>query len=213
MDTEDFISKYPVLWHLTDATSWDSIQSNGLLSTQGIVRQWGVPAKQAELLVTRKRPAPVVLDHPEHGRAVLRDQHPLAEDRLAPALTDGMTIPDWLSMLNSFVFFFPSEAAVRTLYAAYDSEPAVVIKARTRSMVAEHDARIRLAGINTGNTSRKVTPRGKDTFLPIRRFDHTKRNVKEIAVMDGVEDLAEHLLKVERWWPDGSVEAMWPSPG
>lgn len=208
MDTEDFISKYPVLWHLADADAWPSIQRNGLLSTAEIVTCWEVAEDEADVLLSRRRPETILLDHPEYGQAVLRDQHPLSEERLAPALTDGMTVEDWLRMLNGFVFLFPSETALRTLYAAYNSRPAVVLKIRTRSLVLEHDPRVRLAGINTGNTMRRPALRGADTFLPIRRYDHAKRKVQEVVVMEAVTDLADHLLAAQRWMPDGTVEAI-----
>ena len=208
VDTEDFISKYPTLWHLADAAAWPSIQRNGLLSTSEIVNRWGVPQSEVHDLLARRRPEPVVLDHPDHGKAVLRDQHPLSEERLAPALTDGMTVEGWLRMLNGFVFLFPSEAGLRTLYAAYARGPAVVLKVRTRTLVKQHGARVRLAGINTGNTMRRPAPRGTDTFLPIRRYDHSKRKVQEVVVMEAVTDLADHLMSVQRWLPDGSVEVI-----
>ena len=206
MDTEDFIAKYPTLLHLAHAESWPSIQQHGLLSTEQLLRRWHVDADRAEAHLSQKRPEPVHLSHPEHGLAVLRDQHPLTETQLAPALTDGMTVADWLRLLNSHVFFFPNETGLRTLYSAYRPEPAVVIKVRTRSLVRVHEARVRLAGINTGNTSRRPAPRGADTFLPIRRYDHRKRAVQEVAVLDEVSDLHGHLISAQTWNPDGTIE-------
>ncbi|WP_425284235.1 DUF7002 family protein [Geodermatophilus africanus] len=85
---------------------WPCIERHGLLSAAEIVRRWQVPPDRAEALLTRKRPEPVLLDHPELGVAVRRDQHPLREHLLAPALTDGMNVEDWLRLLNGFVFFF-----------------------------------------------------------------------------------------------------------
>lgn len=208
MDTEDFIARYPVLWHHAHADSWPSIEVNGLLSTQEIVRRWQVPPYEAERLLMHRRAEPVVLDHPEFGRAVLRDQHPLSEERLAPALTDGMTVAGWLRMLNSLVFFFPGVTGLRSLHSAYSGEAAVVLKVRTRTLVREHGARVRLAGINTGNTRRRPTPRGAETFLTVRRYDHSRRKVQEVAVMEGVPDLRDHLLAVERWTPDGAVSPL-----
>ncbi len=137
----------------------------------------GGGTRGADGLLAARRPEPVVLDHPDLGRAVLRDQHPLSEERLAPALTDGMTVAEWLRTLNSMVFFFPSEKAMQKLRAAYSSEPAVVIKVSTCSLLAVHEARVRLAGINTGYTQRKPAMRGRDTFLSVRRYDHAKRAV------------------------------------
>lgn len=197
MDAEDFIAKYPVLWHLAHADSWTSIVDHGLLSTQEIVRRWEVPAEVAARLLEQRRPEPVVLDHLDLGRAVLRDQKPLSEERLAPALTDGLSVAEWLRLLNSMVFFFPTEKALSGLHAAYASEPAVVIKVQTRSLLNAHGSRVRLAGINTGYTMRRPAPRGRGTFLPVRRYDHAKRAVQEVAVLHEVSDLREHIVRVE----------------
>ncbi len=102
------------------------------------------------------------------------------------------------------VFFFPNHTGLETLHAAYRDEPAVVLKIRTRTLVREHEARVRLAGINTGNTQRRPAPRGADSFLSIRRYDHRKRHVKEVAVIDEVPDLRDHLLSAELRNPDGT---------
>jgi hypothetical protein len=130
------------------------------------------------------------------GVAVLRDQHPLREHLLAPALTDGMHVGDWLRLLNGFVFFFTSSDRLQALRSAYRTTPAVLLTVRTRSLVQEHGARVRLAGMNTGNTSRRVKERGASTFLPIRRYDLCAR-VQEVAVMDEVSDLRDHLPSAE----------------
>ncbi len=50
--------------------------------------------------------------------------------------------------------------------------------------------------MNTGYTGRKVKERGAGTFLPIRRYDLRAR-VQEVAVMDEVSDLRDHLLSAE----------------
>jgi hypothetical protein len=196
VDPADFVAKYPTLLHLADGRSWPSIERHGLLSAAEIVRRWQVPADRAQALLTRKRPDPVLLDHPELGVAVLRDQHPLREHLLAPALTDGMNVGDWLRLLNGFVFFFTSSDRLQALRSAYRTTPAVLLTVRTRSLVQEHGARVRLAGMNTGNTSRKVKERCASTFLPIRRYDLRAR-VQEVAVMDEVADLQDHLLSAE----------------
>jgi hypothetical protein len=196
VDPADFVAKYPTLLHLADVRSWPSIERHGLLSAAEIVHRWQVPPDRAEALTTRKRPVPVLLDHPERGGAVLRDQHPLREHLLAPALTDGMNVGDWLRLLNGFVFFFTSSDRLQALRSAYRTTPAVLLTVRTRSLVQEHGARVRLAGMNTDNTSRRVKERGASTFLPVRRYD-LRALVQEVAVMDEVSDLRDHLLSAE----------------
>lgn len=76
-------------------------------------------------LLQQKRHRPVELRDPEIGTAVLRDQHPLREHLLAPALTGGMTVPQWLRLLNGFVFCLTNEDRLRALRSAYQDTPAV----------------------------------------------------------------------------------------
>jgi hypothetical protein len=90
-----------------------------------------------------------------------------------------MNVADWLRLLNGFVFFTSSDR-LQALRSAYRTTPAVLLTVRTQSLVQEHGARVRLAGMNTGNTSRRVKERGASTFLPIRRYDLRAR-VQEVA--------------------------------
>lgn len=211
MDASDFLARYPRLYHLAHGDSWPGLQRYGLLSASALVRLFEVP--DPDSLLAQRRPRSQPLKHPEHGTAVLRDQIPLNEAKLASALTGGMTVPDWLRQLNDFAFFFPgpegrSPEGLYKLLKVYNDEPVVVLTVSTTSLVHEYEWSIRLAAINTGAVLYQPAPRGRDTFLSIRRFDHTKRTVKEVAVQDGVPDLLNHLWKAERWLPDGTKERL-----
>ena len=133
---------------------------------------------------------------------MLRDQDPLNEAKLASALTGGLTVPEWLLLLNDLAFFFPTTEGLDKMVKKYGHEPVVVLTVSTTSLVHEYEWSIRLAAINTGSVLYRPAPRGRDTFLSIHRFDHAKRTVKEVAVQNGVPNLLDHLLKAERWLPD-----------
>jgi hypothetical protein len=208
MDTERFIARHPVLFHMTDAECWPSIKRYGLLSATEIVRRWEIPSDRAEAILTRRRPESVHLDHPDLGHVVLRDQRPLSEVALANALTNCMTVAEWLRLLNAMVFLFPSGDGLRGMYKRYSAEPAVVLTVDTRSLVSSHHDRIRLARINTGNTRRKPALRGVATFQTILDLDQAKSRIREVAVLQGVPDVRRHLVSAERWNPDGSVEPL-----
>ena len=90
------------------------------------------------------------------------------------------------------------------MLAVYDDEPVVVLAVDTSSLVSDYEWSIRLSHINTGATLYEAAPRGRDTFLSIRRFDHTQHKVKEVAVQDGVPNLLDHLDEAERRLPDGT---------
>jgi hypothetical protein len=87
-----------------------------------------------------------LLDHPELGVAVLRDQHPFREHLLAPALTDGMNVGDGLGLLNGFVFFFASSDSLQALRSAYRTTPAVLLTVRTRSLAIPNRSSVARGG-------------------------------------------------------------------
>ncbi len=45
------------------------------------------------------------------------------EHLLAPALTDGMNVGDWLRLLNSFAYLFTSPDRLQALRSAYRTTP------------------------------------------------------------------------------------------
>jgi hypothetical protein len=71
-----------------------------------------------------------MLEHPDHGTAYLRDQHPLSIKMLERALTD-MTVSDWLEQLNQHVFFSPTVKRLESLYDAYSNQPRLVLSVDT----------------------------------------------------------------------------------
>ena len=209
MDTSEFVRRYPSLFHLAHDEAWPSILDRGLLSASALVAACQVPPPRAEALLTQRRLAPETVEHPSFGRAVLRDQSPLHEGKLQTALTDGLTVADWLKILNGFVFFCPTRASLETLYKSYSAEPVVVVEVRTSSLAASYRSLLRVTTINTGASLYKPASRGVSTFLPIGRLDG-KRTVKEVAIDTAVPDLAAHLLTVERWLPDGTRTKLYP---
>src|SRR5580700_2519213 len=121
--------KYPQMFHMAELGSWPSIQKHGLLSTSSLLDLFEVPRKDRRAIGTCRRPNPVPLIHPVHGSAVIRDQKPLSEKRLAACLTGGITVKQWLRLLNRRVFFWLEEARFDTLRGAqaYRSQRQVVL--------------------------------------------------------------------------------------
>lgn len=209
MDTAEFVRRHPRLWHLAHGDAWRGIQDHGLLSAVALVRAWEVPADRAEALLSRRRLTSESLEHPSFGTAVLRDQKPLHEGKLASVLADGLTVPEWLRLLNTFVFLFPDAAALQTLRTAYADEPAVALEIDTAKLIAEYGSLVRLSAINTGAVLYKPAPRGRGTFMGVAQFDRTKK-VREVAIADGLPDVLRYLVSATRFQPDGSSSALWP---
>ena len=77
----------------------------------------------------------------------------------------------------------------------------------TARLVEAHADRIRLTGMNTGATIFPNMPkRGSDTFQQINTFPFDERrrarraihdNVVEVAVLDGLPDITDFVVRVE----------------
>jgi hypothetical protein len=117
MDPSEISKHYPLLYHIAEAGSWDSISRHGLLSTRSLIDLFEIDGDARDQILRRRRPASVQLHHAVHGTAVVRDQIPLSESRLAACLTD-MTLEEWLDALNSRVFFWLNDDHLETLLGA-----------------------------------------------------------------------------------------------
>lgn len=161
MEVGEFSSRHPRLWHLAHGDAWLGLQEHGLLSAQALVRACEVPRTEQEGLLNVRRTIAVPLTLPNGAPAVLRDQKPLHERKLQSALTDGMTVPEWLGLLNGLVFFFPTEEALLRLYQVYAAEPAVVLQLDSRRLIQAYGSLVRLAHINTGAVLYSPAKRGR----------------------------------------------------
>ncbi len=102
---------------MADARSWDSIRKHGLLSTSALLGLFGVREEEREKIEGRRRPESIEIRSRAHGSAIVRDQKPLIESKLAKSLS-GCTVPEWYRLLNRFVFFWLSKDRLKTLLSA-----------------------------------------------------------------------------------------------
>lgn len=121
---------------------------------------------------------------------------------LERSLTD-MTVPDWLEQLNRHAFFAPTMKRLEALYRAYANQPRLVLTGDTSSLLAAHRYQTRLSPINTGAVRHVNHIRGSNTLQRVSVFD-AKRHVAEIAIANGVPDIATHVSRVEVWDPAGN---------
>ncbi|MCU1579099.1 MAG: hypothetical protein JWP19_1303 [Rhodoglobus sp.] len=204
----DLVSLYPFLYHMAEDGSWPSIKANGLLSTDRLLRLFEVPHAEREILTHERRPESVEISSPRYGTAVVRDQKPLRMSALDRCLTD-MTPVQWLEMLNSRVFFWLQPKRLMGLLNAgpYRAQAQTVIVVDTASLLAVHAQSVRLSRINSGSTIYNPVPRGSDTFKTIGQYPHPPRrravaaanDVAELCVIGGVDDILDHVVRVERW--------------
>jgi hypothetical protein len=221
MDPADIIRHYPVLYHMAELGSWDSINRHGLLSTRALIDLFEVKEPLRSQILRQRRPKGVALSHPEHGTAVVRDQIPLREAPLRKCLTD-MTLEEWLVGLNSRVFFWLDEPHLETLLGAdaYRDDAHDVLHVDTAALLERHAERVTLSPINSGSTIYNPRPRGSTTFLPIADYPFAERRrargkdaIVELAVDQGVPNITDVLLRVERRRAGGKTEqVLWECP-
>lgn len=217
MDPADLVQRFPRLYHMAADGSWPNIAHHGLLSVTALLDLFEISDPLRSQLEAQRRPDSVLIEHPVHGQAVIRDNKPLLESRLAGCLQGGMTAEEWYRLLNARTFFWPTRKRVDTLLgaAAYRAAPQIVITISTERLVAaRHDA-ICLSIINSGATRPFAWPRGPDTFIPLVRFDFAARKrygksaIAELTVDYAVKDMLSVTERVDRHFPDGASATVW----
>src|SRR6266571_5536359 len=196
---------YPRLYHMAEGGSWASIQRHGLLSTEALLDLFEVTAEKRGPILARQRTHDVAITHPEHGRAVVRDQKPLNRAKLAGCL-DGCSFDKWLQLLNSRVFFWLTRERLQTLMCAreYCAKTHVVLTLDTLRLASDFRQSITLAPMNTGNTRPYAHRRGLWTFSRMSEYPFEERlrrplyyTVVELAVEAGVRNIMDYLLHAD----------------
>lgn len=207
MTPEDLAARHPRLYHVTSPGAWPRIARDGLLPPARLLDLYEADAT-TRAAVLRRRPAEVTLRHPALGEAVVMDNLPLDEAKLAPFLDDGLAPSDWLAILNERTFFWTSQADLDRLRGAraYRGRERLLLVADTLSLARAHAERIEIAPFNTGSTLYVPTRRGRSAFTSLGRhdFDAWSRlrglsrpdRIKEVTVRGGVPDIAAHILDV-----------------
>jgi hypothetical protein len=203
----ELVERYPQLFHMTSVHAWPTIERHGLRSVTAILDLLYYDPDKRPLVESQQRLKTLWLPDQETPDFEIRDQKPLHLGKLANCLT-GMTISEWLSLLNRKVFFWPTEERVQELLGAreYRARDHLVLVIRTASLVAIHGPEITLAPINTGAVLYDPPTRGPETLLPIadypfeewRRRRGPRKAIAEVAVDYAVPDVVNHIARIER---------------
>ena len=199
----ELIADCPTLYHMTERGNWPAIRTHGLLSTSALLDLYGVKSPQREAIEAQRRPECVAIDHPEHGRVMIRDQKPMDDAGLARCLDDGLSPADWYRLLNRKVFFWLSRARLLRLLNArpYRGLGHDVLELDTASLIEAYRPAILLSPINSGATRPFPVRRGRNTFLPIGDYPYARwratrgrgERVVELAVEYGVHDISRFV--------------------
>ncbi len=211
MDIERLIRRYPRLYHMAHDGSWPSIQQHGLLSTTALLDLFEIGGDRRVAIESNWRGASVLIDHPVHGQAVIRDQLPLRPDLLARCLHDRMTPAEWYRTLNARVFFWVTEANLNVLLGAkaYRNHAQTVLTVDTRRLLERQLPEVQLSSINSGSIIRGGAARGKATFK--HPASHTSPRVVELSVIHAVPAVTDVVVRADRRTPDGRRSVLYES--
>lgn len=206
MTPEELAERHPRLYHVTEPGAWVTIQKYGLLSTSKLLDLFEIPAPQRQQIETQRRSCAVPISHPQWGNIMINDNVPLSEKALKRCLNDDLSPADWLKILNSRVFFWPSaQNLYRLLHARLNrTRSRQVLVINTFSLAQKHAERMELSPINSGTTFRKAARRGKSTFSPLLSYSYhewsrlrgMRDTIQEVTIMEGVLDIAAHVTDV-----------------
>lgn len=204
MTNAEFSARFPRLFHMAEASAYPLIQKYGLLSTRALLDLFEVGGEARERIERRQRPTFTALEHPLHGRALIRDQHPMSDATLAPALLDNLVPADWYVLVNARVFFWVEEARLDKLLAAYRHRENIVLVLDTAQVLADFAEKVTLSPINSGFSLRYAQPRGLGTFQRLSDFEtwktapngrRTRTTIAECSVDYSLPNIERYLLE------------------
>lgn len=196
---------YPLLYHMAEAGTWESIAKNGLCSTTALLDLFEISGPARTDIESKHRAQSKTVTHEVYGTGVIRDQKPLRESSLDECLID-LTPPEWYRALNSQVFFWVTKERLLTLLSAraYRDRVHCILTVDTEALLDRHLERVKLSPINSGSTLYKPQPRGTKTFLPLAEYPFEARKAKrglmnavaELCVGYSVPDISELVTRV-----------------
>jgi hypothetical protein len=204
MDLNKLIELHPRFYHMAEVGTWPSIKANGLLSTSAVLDRFGIIGKAREVFEDEHRPTKMTVG-PGIGGVVLRDQKPMAPDRLVKALSDGTTPREWYRLLNGMVFMWARQERLHGLLGArsYRALEHDVLTIDSQRLLNSYASRAWLCHMNSGNTFPYPQPRGKELFKRIPNYPSKKngkpaKDIVEVVIDYSVPDIRDFVVNVQR---------------
>ncbi|SKA21088.1 DUF7002 family protein [Novilysobacter spongiicola] len=212
MLAKNVVSRYPTIYHMAEAGTWESIRERGLMSTTAVLDHLGIQGVDRAPFETLHRAAMARVG--ENAGIVLRDQIPMPPQRLEQALVDGTTPEQWYRLINGKVFFWAQEHRMHRLLNYYGDTEHDVLHVDTKSLLADHANDVWLCHMNSGNTLPIPHHRGIDVFKRIDAYPETRtgrpaKEVVEIVVDYAVPNIAAHVVRVYRMRGSAQQSLIW----
>ena len=202
---------------MAEAGTWQKIRRLGLLSTTAVLDMYGITGEDRDTLECGHRPSKIRVGRDEDF-ILLRDQIPMAPDRLAGALGEGLTPAEWYRWLNGRAFFWAEEHRLLRLLGAraYRHLEHDVLILDTAALVRDYEDTIWLCHMNSGNTFPMPFQRDLGIFQRIADYP-TRRNsgnpykeVVEVVVDYKVDNVDRYILEVRRMRGGLTMEQIFP---
>ncbi len=192
MDANVFAHKFPRLYHLTFAANLPSIRTHGLLSAAALADAYNFSPEDRQSVLHQRR----VCIQDLHGISI-RDQLPAPESRMKTCLVN-ISIPEWLTLLNSKIFFFLSREKATRLLAAYTDYDNLLLEVDTAALLATHATHAFVSRINTGAFIYKPVPRGRASFIPLAQYEPRRKNdtPAELTIDQPIPNLLDYATAI-----------------
>jgi hypothetical protein len=169
MEHSNFVDLFPKLYHLTFAANLPGIRAHGLHSAASLADLHAFDDTEREATLIQRRRCIQNLQG-----ISLRDQHAASEKKMKSCLV-GITIPEWLTLLNSKIFLFVEKEKALRLAEVYAEYPNVLLEVDTAQLLATHAANATLCRINSGSFLYNPRPRGRNSFIPLNEYVYRKK--------------------------------------
>jgi hypothetical protein len=183
MTLDQFISSRPYLYHLTHRDNVHSIiQSKRIESAATLAERVG--KQDREFFLSTRRAVNTLIGN-EHCSFILRDQAQIKENALRRSLVD-CTYEQFINLLNSRVFFWPTLKDVAAHYGTYVTEGPRILRFSTEEVFALNNPPM-FCKLNSGATrphpyyDGNPAPRGLNTFVSAGDLDCVPSKVREVT--------------------------------
>jgi hypothetical protein len=204
MNIDEFVNRYPKLYHMAEANTWEHIKNFGLLSTSAILDLHKINGNDRLQYESMHRPEMIGIGSNFAPTMSLRDQKPMSDMRLFLALAGSSTPRQWYELLNQRVFLWATEARLTTLLSAkhYKNTLHDVLTIDSASFVSMYASQIELCHMNSGNTFPIPHRRTPEIFQPIHSYPVKPsgapiRDVAEVTVLYAVPDMSSYVKSVD----------------
>jgi hypothetical protein len=202
----------PKLFHITSPDAYLSIFKHGLLSTASLLETFGWSASEIDALITQPRGDFVTIPNADGHGARLSHQKPINVAMLRRCLdVTGTSEADYFRYLATRVFLFPTTDAASGFNAALLlAGPVDILTLNTFAILQGAGDRVVVSRFNSGSSPRSPVAKGRDTWVRLEDFERRVAEIKEVTVLERIENVEALTVSVVRVHEDGTRRRIWP---